>query len=109
MEVQLSDSAEVRTAFADESLTVGASVSGLTLSVFDPGEISEADRADFTVKVDAISWRVTGLDPSATVGHLQAAGSHFTIYGNANLKRLKMIRVTGDATVQVTYYRRGDS
>ena len=105
----MSDNTEVRSAFADESLTVGATASGLTLAVFDPDGLSEADRADFTVKVDAISWRVVGLDPSATVGHLQAAGSHFTVYGNQNLRKLRMIRVTGDATVQVTYYRRGDS
>lgn len=106
------DQQAIRTAFAGESLTVSSSVIKFTSATVFPTTPADwntfqrfASRADCTVSVDAIRYRMDGVDPTATNGLLVAAGQTVTIYGTQNIKNFEMIRVTTDATVFCQYSR----
>ena len=91
-----------------ESITVSSTALGFTSGTAFPGGKQPADMAVVTIETDAIRYRVDGVAPTASEGHKAAADSSFTVYGTQNLRAFQMIRVTTDATVKVTYYRRGD-
>ncbi len=108
---------QYRAGFDGEKLTVSNTSKALTSSVYNPtitsipSAQSRADYAVITVETDSIRWwPCTGSlctvgAPTSTQGHLQLAGSSFYVYGYANIVSLRMIRVTTDATIQVSYYR----
>lgn len=108
---------QYRSGFNAETLTVSSTSKALTSSIYNPtitGVASGQSRADYayiTVETDAIRWwPCTGAlctigAPTASVGHLVPSGSSFTVWGYANIQNLRMIRVTTDATIQVSYYR----
>ncbi len=108
---------QYRGGFNGETLTVTNASKALTASVYNPvitsvpSSQSRADYAYITVETDAIRWwPCTGSlctigAPTATVGHLQAANTSFTVWGYSNIQNLRMIRVTNDATIMVSYYR----
>lgn len=108
---------QYRGGFDGEKLTVSNVSKALTSSVFAPtiaGVPSSQSRADYafiTVETDSIRWwPCTGATctvgaPTTTNGHLQTLGSSFTVWGFGNIQNLRMIRVTTDATIQVSYYR----
>jgi len=108
---------QYRAGFNGEVLTVSNVSKALTSATYAPvvtGTPSSQTRADYayiTVETDAIRWwPCTGTNctigaPTATQGHLQPLGSSFTVWGFANIQNLRMIRVTTDATIQVSYYR----
>ena len=108
---------QYRAGFDGEKLTVTNASKALTASVYNPvitdvpSVQSRADYAVITVETDSIRWwPCTGAlctigAPTSANGHLVTAGSSFTIYGYGNIVSLRMIRVTTDATIQVSYYR----
>jgi hypothetical protein len=85
------------------STTTGPTASKLTKTATGSFAMSAA-RVLFTVETDSIRIRFDGTNPDATTGHLLTAGSTFTLNGVENISNLKMIRVTTDATVQITYF-----
>lgn len=108
---------QYRAGFNGEKLTVSSVSKALTASIYNPvitdtpSSQSRADYAVLTVEVDAIRWwPCTGAlctvgAPTSTSGHQVALGGTITIFGYANIVNFRMIRVTTDATVQVSYYR----
>jgi hypothetical protein len=104
---------QYRGAFAKEKLTVSNSVKTLTSSVYNPttsGSPSSNTRADYayiTVETDCMRYWPTGDNPTTTDGHKVCDSQSITIYGFTNINNLKMIRVTNDVTIQVSYYRYG--
>ena len=82
-----------------EKLTVSSTA--LTFAAI-PGN---AVYALIRVETDSIRWRDDGTDPTAANGMLLSAGETMTYDGP--LSALKMIRVTTDATVHVSYYTYG--
>lgn len=108
---------QYRAGFNGEKLTVSSVSKALTSSIYNPvitdtpSSQSRADYAVLTVEVDAIRWwPCTGAlctvgAPTSTSGHQVAIGGSVTIFGYANIVNFRMIRVTNDATVQVSYYR----
>lgn len=108
---------QYRAGFDGEKLTVSSVSKALTSSVYNPtitGTPSSASRADYaviTVETDSIRWwPCTGSlctvgAPTSANGHPVTAGGSFSVYGYANIVSLRMIRVTTDATIQVSYYR----
>jgi hypothetical protein len=108
---------QYRGGFDGETLTVSTVSKALTSSVYNPtitgtpAANSRADYAVITVEADAIRyWPCTGAlctvgAPTSTTGHLVPVNSSFTIWGFSNIQNLRMIRVTTDATIQVSYYR----
>lgn len=92
-----------------EQLTVSSTAKLLTATKYDIGDgEGVADLAIISVETDAIRYRTDGVAPTATVGMPQAANSTFTVYGVLCVKKLQMIRVTTDATIEVSYYRVGN-
>ncbi len=93
--------------------TKGYGVQKLTVSNVSIGVTipTGADDSSFpkalfvTVEADAIRFRYDGTAPTATDGHKVDAGGNFTVEGHENVVNFRMIRVTGDATVQVTFER----
>lgn len=55
------------------------------------------------VETDAIRYTTDGTTPTATVGTRVSASTSFTVCGST-MDRIKLIRVTGDATVDVEYF-----
>lgn len=108
---------QYRAGFDGEKLTVSNTSKALTSSVYNPtitgtpSSMSRADYAVITVETDSIRWwPCTGSlctigAPTSANGHLVTAGGSFVIYSYANVVSLRMIRVTTDATIQVSYYR----
>lgn len=95
-------------AFAHEAITVtGTPIGPTALTVYPDHDQKPRPGFEgfFTVETDAIRYTVDGTTPSNTVGHIVAAGSNFTVTGTNNLLRLKMAKVTNNATVMATYFR----
>ena len=89
--------------FAFETLTVSdADVSALTATY-----TAEADNALITVESNNIRFRIDGGDPTAAVGHLIVADGYQNLFLGtyAAIRALRMISVSGNATVFVTYYK----
>lgn len=104
----MSDTTEVRSSFAFETITVNTAV-GFTEATMAPDGQRRADMAIVTCETDAVRYRSDGPDPSSTVGHSLAAGASLIVYGEQAVKKIRFIKVTNNATLQVTYCRRGDS
>lgn len=91
-----------------ETITVSSAALGFTSATAFPDGLPAADMAILTVETDAIRYRADGVAPTASVGHQAAANSAVTVYGTSCLRKFRMIRVTNDATVFVSYYKQGD-
>jgi len=94
-----------------EKLTVTNAVKQLTVTKYKaqldalPDLLKTAKTAVITSETDSIRYTFDGTDPvAATTGHLLLAGSVLTVHGYANIAKLKMIRVTADATIHVSYF-----
>ena len=84
-----------------EALTVSSTALKLTQNLVG------YDYAILTVAVDAIRFRLDhGAVPTASVGHHIAAGSELILESVEEIKDFRMIRVTNDATVSVSYGNR---
>lgn len=70
-------------------------------------DVKRMDEALITVETNQIRFRLDGTNPTASVGHLLGAGDSIVVSGYGNLSKLRFIRVSADATIQVTYYRKG--
>lgn len=97
--------AHTRDYFAHESLTVTSAVRQLTESVYKPsgGVRAPAQFATVSVETDSIRWTVDGTDPSTSAGHLATSGTYISLGGYNQIKQFKAHRVTGDATIKVSY------
>jgi hypothetical protein len=69
-------------------------------------DTQRVDEALFTIETNAIRVRFDGTAPTAAVGHLFQPGDTFTVTGQTNVTKVKMIRQTADASVSVTYFRK---
>jgi hypothetical protein len=91
-----------------EKLTISTTALGGTSSkllINQAGGVHKrAVKAFVTVETNSIRVRTDGVDPTSTDGHLFASGSSFTISGEDDVRRMRMIRQSADATVQITYY-----
>lgn len=91
-----------------ETITVSNTALGFTaakiLSHTAGGRHKRCVKALVTVEADAIRINFDGSTPTATVGHKLSVGDSFSIVGDQNITKWRMIRVTNDATVSVTYY-----
>ena len=82
---------------ASESLTVSSTA--LPLGAIREGRT----HALITVAVDAVRFWLDGSSPTATVGHILNVGDTLELDGRAELDGVRLIRVTSDATVSVSY------
>ena len=93
------------TIFAFETVTVAGTAIGGTAGTYVPATYGPACRAFMTVETASLRWRCDGTAPTATVGHLAVAGDSIEIEGIANVANFKAIKVTDNATLQISYSR----
>ena len=92
--------------FADESVTVGAASTALTAATFTPTTaLGPAQFALITVETDQVRIRFTGDAAAAGATHLLNVGDSAELHGLQNIRNFRAIRVTGDATLRVSYGR----
>lgn len=110
-----------KTPYATEQITVSSAVKQLTTATVLNTAGAETDgstpaRWSVTFPADAvvvelmdsngIYYTLDGSTPSATNGQkLATAGDMLTLAGRTKIANLKMIRVSADSVVNVTYYR----
>ena len=82
-----------------DQLTAGASAVGLDLPVGDTPQMALIRGSA------AFRWRDDGSDPSSSVGMLVQA-NEILLY-DGKLQDIRFIRVSGDATLDVSYYNFG--
>jgi len=94
------------TAYAFETFTVSSTSLGFTSSVYNPIASTTRPRmAVVTLETNSIRIRLDGTDPTASVGHLVTAGQEIDVCGLNTMLTFRMIRVTSDAVVMITYFR----
>lgn len=88
-----------------EVLTIGTTATALTAAKYQPAG-SAANMAQLTVESGDIRYLVTG-NPTATDGHYVGSfpPQTFTICGLDSIKAFRVIRVSSDAKLTVTYYK----
>ena len=92
-------------AMSDEAITVSSTAIGFTAGKIRIGALT-ARVAVFSTETNSVRYRVEGDNPTSSVGHLVVAGSHAAVCGLQPMTAFRAIRVSGDATLYVTYYRR---
>jgi hypothetical protein len=81
-----------------QTLTVSTVVLSLTVP-------TGATEAYLTCETNDIRYRVDGLDPTATVGHVLVKGQLLTMRSRYLLQGMRMIRVgAGDSVLSCTYF-----
>lgn len=100
----MSSPAKLAQAYGFETITVSSTAIGLTSTLITPANKQAALEVLITCETGNVRFRMDGTDPTSSVGHLLPATSSLTVTGLNNLKRLKFIRVSVDATLQVTFF-----
>lgn len=68
--------------------------------------VTDASRLTLSVETNSVRYRYDGGAPTASEGHLLAAGDTLVMTGQHNIQQLQVIRATGsDGTVLVTLER----
>lgn len=93
-----------------EQVAVSTAAVGLSAAKYQVGAVA-AGRAVITVDGDAIRYRIDGGDPTGSAGHVAddsvLASERIVLESFGAIVRFRAIRVTTDATLNVTYYREG--
>ena len=84
-----------------EQLTIDATVAGIPLA---PAKYTINTKAFITVETAPIRFRIDGVAPTATVGHLLNIGDSAELDSASNIANFKAIRTTGvSAVINCTY------
>jgi len=83
-------------------------VTTTTVSYLSSSQIATAGAVFITVEGNNIRYRIDGGTPSFNYGHLVVASAYQNIWLNdpASIKSFSAIAIGGNATLQITYYRR---
>ena len=92
--------------YADEKITVTSSaVKTLTANTYQDVANRKVAMAKITVEGGDMHYRVTGDDPTSSVGHKLTAGDILTLTNLLEIKKFKAIADGGtDGILYVTYY-----
>jgi hypothetical protein len=93
--------------YAFEKITVSSSAIGITSTLVNKpsatiGQSRLGEFALVTVETDSIRYRTDGTNPDSTTGHLLVPGDVLELDNFDDIRRFKAIRVTTDATIQVS-------
>lgn len=91
--------------YDDEAITIDGDVRVLTESRYKSATNGNAKRAIITVETAQIRYRVTGDNPSSSVGHLLNADDVVTLVGIAAIANFKATKVSSSGAIYVTYER----
>jgi len=92
--------------YADEKITVTSSaVKTLTANTYQDTPSRKVAMAKITVEGGDMHYRVTGNNPSSTVGHKLTAGDILTLTNLLEIQKFKVIADgASDGILYVTYY-----
>lgn len=94
-----------RAPFAYEAITVSSAAIGLTLSTWNVN--AREHSALLALESNQIRYTLDGsTTPTSSVGHLMNIGDSLILENSDALKNFKAIRVSGDASLKVTYFKR---
>lgn len=91
-------------AYEKEIITVNTII-GITDTLLQVESQPPIKKAVLTIEVDQIRYWVNSSVPTASEGHLLNPGDVLEIEGINNIRNLRMIKVTNNATVMVTLFR----
>ena len=88
-----------------ESITVNTAVGFTAAKIVRAisGTGRQADFALVTVETDQIRYRLDGVAPTSSEGHLVSTGSSFELNGALMIQNFLAIKVTNNATIKCTY------
>lgn len=95
---------DVYTPYAFESKTVSSTALKLASSVYATGA-AEPVLARVSAANDALYYRLEGA-PATSGSHLLPVNTNLDIYGAAAIRNASFLRVTNDAVISVTYFKR---
>lgn len=90
-----------------EAITVSNTAIGFTSTEIKPtsgdflGKVCQ--EVFCTLETDSIRFTLDGTIPTSSVGHLLNNGQNLTIKNPADIAGFRAIRVTGDASLKVTF------
>ena len=83
-----------------KTATVSTAVKNMSDFSFSAGKADQAAAAVITARTGGLMVTWDGAtDPTATVGHLIPANTSLTIYGNAKIQALRLLREAGTDAV----------
>lgn len=84
--------------------TISSTAVTMTGLGFTAEQLRRSSMAFISIDTNALRFRYDGTAPTASVGHMLQIGglSAWIIEGAENIAKLQFIRVSSDATVQVT-------
>lgn len=94
-----------------ESITVGDAVQSFSSSVYAPSGVGPADFAVVTVEDSPLRYRVDGVNPTLSEGHLLAISQVVKVCGQRSIQLIRFIdseEATTDAVLKVSYFRGGN-
>ena len=87
-----------------ESIAVTATVIGLTTAKLSPNSAPPPTAALLTLETAAIRFRMDGVEPTTSEGHLMSSGDQLTLSSIDQLRKFRAIRDTNTSGVlKVTY------
>ena len=82
-----------------ETLALAASAKG-----FSPQRAGRANRAWLSVETGSLRYRLDGVDPTAAVGHLLAAGATLELEHRDQVQRARFIATGAAATLRASFF-----
>jgi hypothetical protein len=90
-----------------ETITVSNVAIGFTAAKIIPTSgdfLGKVCQAVFcTLETDSIRFTLDGTTPTSAIGHLLNAGQNLTLKNPSDISNFRAIRVTGDASLKVTF------
>jgi hypothetical protein len=85
-----------------------ATVTTATVSQLNATYKAAAGAVFITVETNNIRYQIDGTNPDVNTGHLVVPAAYQNIWFNdpASIKAFRAIAIGGNATLQITYYRR---
>lgn len=89
-----------------ESITVSSSVKSLASSLLSPSATPPPVSALFSLESGEIRYRLDGVDPTATEGHILAMADTLVLEGVNTLRQFRAIKTgENEGTLRVSYFR----
>lgn len=93
-------------AYKDQNITVLASVKTLVQLGVSQNDLNLADVLQITVNAGSdVNFLCGDGTPTATFGHTIVSAGDRIVEGKVNINKMKLIGITGTATVSITLYR----
>lgn len=86
-------------AIDDETVSLGAG----SASSLNPPAGTQFALVSCVTGTPGIRWRVSGNDPTSSVGHPMSEGQYFEFFGD-DIKAARFISQSGSASIFVTYF-----